>query len=1680
MKKNELKGRLTAAFLALMTAVMFITSTAAGTVYAADSKFTVTSTVTPAGTLKPGDSFTVAFNVTENTGLSCFDANLVYNATSLKLTDIAPGTVQQEFEPSGPAGVDPDDYDGDPTGYADACTEATNIKNKMLGQGRFYSMQKSATGKSIKTGALATATFEVLDTASSGDCTITLDVLECRELDENKNAIPFATGTTTFPTTTVKIQGAKLPFDGTVPAAPTVSEIKSTSMKVSPSTGCEFTYSDTALSDFTSVTWEKTEKTVTDLKPNTKYYVYQRAQETDTHRASNPSVAKEATTAKLSMDDVVSSISIGTKGSLNTELTPVITYKGSYSATDAGTLTYKWSNNETTKNYKITAADVTNKAELYVTVTAANLTGSKDSNKVTAGKDAYAGTVPAKPTVSDITANGFTVTPSTGCEFTYSKTAITDFSTAVWQTTVKVEGLDPNTSYYVYQRVAETASTMASAASPAATAKTAKIDIADVIDTISIGTSASPTTVLTPDITYKTGFDADDAGTLTYKWSNNTTAKTYTVTAADATGKKELYVTVTAANCSGTKASNKLTAGKEAYAGAAPAAPTISNLTSSGFTVTVSDGCEYTYSKTAITDFSNATWKTTTAVTGLTPNTEYFVYQRVKETATTMPSGASLAATAKTTKPAVSDAIASVSIGTNGAPTTVLTPIISYKTGYDAASLGDLTYSWSNGTAASTYTITAADATANKAIYVTISSANLIGTIDSNTVTAGKDTFKGTVTAPVVTAKGTGFVINNIPGYQYAVLTTNSAPAETDWVDFGTENVTKENMTAKQTYYVFSRAKETTTTMASAASTVRTVTVLNNNCDLTAITMSGYSVTPAFDKDILEYTVQLPLNAAAPVLVYSQKADPTAKAFHTQAKNFAADNAATIVVTAQNGVDTKTYKVTFTQQGRSDAPVITTDSTVSLSRKGTVEITGTGKIYYTTDGTAPTAASKEYTAAIDVATLSIPLTTSTLTIKAVAVEDGKAISEVTTKTFNLTDATAKLATLTVNGTSVTGFNPSVLSYTYIIPYHSWKAAPTTVYTIEGTTSDAGATVAAPPAAATTSADSTKNSEDKRNVVVTSAEGESTTYTVNIVVQACTHVNKTTTPVIAADCTTAGTEKVICDDCGKEISTRTLGALGHDYGTGVITQNATCLLPEVRTFNCSRCADSYTVQTAPATGHKFAPQNVPATCTAGGINMDVCSVCYAPTNQVMLSALGHTWGAWTQQGDTTTYIRTCSTCSVTETKIVTDNTHVHQFTVHNIVTPATCDSTGTETLSCSVAGCTESITQEIPMSNIHSLVKTIIPAECEKDGTETEECSVCGRRINFKIIPATGHTWGPYVGDTATCLNGGYATATCTKCPTTTKLQTPAKGHVESGWITETPVTATDSGKQYKECTVCKTRLTEEPIAVVSSISTTSSLSIANSIQKGTALTLSCTATSSTGAPQYQWFKSSINSSVGGTAVGAAGSTCSVDTSTIGTTYYYCMADGKASNVMMVVVADAPAPVTPVPVTPSTTYYPSYVYTGNGLPPLNQVIARYSFISGANSSWQKGTKTGLEFKVDGSIGKFSGIKVDGKTLSSPNDFTASIGSTVIVLQPKYLETLGEGMHTITAQYVDGSATTRFEVYGQAVDVAPEAGVNVRDSVITDNGRNGTIVVIGICAAAMLAVTGFATYTARKKK
>ena len=102
---------------------------------------------------------------------------------------------------------------------------------------------------------------------------------------------------------------------------------------------------------------------------------------------------------------------------------------------------------------------------------------------------------------------------------------------------------------------------------------------------------------------------------------------------------------------------------------------------------------------------------------------------------------------------------------------------------------------------------------------------------------------------------------------------------------------------------------------------------------------------------------------------------------------------------------------------------------------------------------------------------------------------------------------------------------------------------------------------------------------------------------------------------------------------------------------------------------------------------------------------------------------------------------------------------------------------------------------------------------------------------------------------------------------------------------------------------------------------------------------------------------------------------------------------------------------------------------------------YLILEGANSTWRKGSLTGLSFRSSADVAKFDGVTVDGTAIGA-GCYSAELGSTSITLRAEYLETLPAGSHTLVIKAIDGTADTSFTVL--EAETAEPGGSNVVDA------------------------------------
>lgn len=136
-------------------------------------------------------------------------------------------------------------------------------------------------------------------------------------------------------------------------------------------------------------------------------------------------------------------------------------------------------------------------------------------------------------------------------------------------------------------------------------------------------------------------------------------------------------------------------------------------------------------------------------------------------------------------------------------------------------------------------------------------------------------------------------------------------------------------------------------------------------------------------------------------------------------------------------------------------------------------------------------------------------------------------------------------------------------------------------------------------------------------------------------------------------------------------------------------------------------------------------------------------------------------------------------------------------------------------------------------------------------------------------------------------------------------------------------------------------------------------------------------------------------------------------------------------------------------------------------------------TGANGTWQKGTKDGLSFTSNAAFADFQKVSVDGNDLDASN-YTVEDGSTIVTLQPSYLDTLSVGKHTLAIVSDIGTAETEFTVLaaeGEAVDSKADNDGDKESLAKTDDSSMLPIAALSILAVASIAVGALALRRSR---
>ena len=267
-----------------------------------------------------------------------------------------------------------------------------------------------------------------------------------------------------------------------------------------------------------------------------------------------------------------------------------------------------------------------------------------------------------------------------------------------------------------------------------------------------------------------------------------------------------------------------------------------------------------------------------------------------------------------------------------------------------------------------------------------------------------------------------------------------------------------------------------------------------------------------------------------------------------------------------------------------------------------------------------------------------------------------------------------------------------------------------------------------------------------------------------------------TITVEATCEKDGYTYHVCETCGFAEKLFDLSRTGHSEGEWVVDLMPTCETKGQRHVSCANCGKVLTIEAISELGHSYSEEwtvDKEATCTATGVKSHHCERCSAGTDVTVLDIINHAYG-------------------------------------DEIIVEATCEKAGYTYHVCATCGYLEKVRDIEAKGHTESEWITDSAAGCITTGSQHKECTVCGKILDTQIINVTGHNYGETLTVAATCETAGYTYHVCATCKYSEKVEDiEAKGHTESGWITDVAATCGQDGYRHKECLTCGKILEKE-------------------------------------------------------------------------------------------------------------------------------------------------------------------------------------------------------------------------------------------------------------------------------
>ncbi len=306
-----------------------------------------------------------------------------------------------------------------------------------------------------------------------------------------------------------------------------------------------------------------------------------------------------------------------------------------------------------------------------------------------------------------------------------------------------------------------------------------------------------------------------------------------------------------------------------------------------------------------------------------------------------------------------------------------------------------------------------------------------------------------------------------------------------------------------------------------------------------------------------------------------------------------------------------------------------------------------------------------------------------------------------------------------------------------------------------------------------------------------------------------------TLAVPADCVNPAKYFYSCE-CGAHTDDTTLvfenGApSGHTFGEWKESKPATCTTGGKEKRICSVCKGEEERDTSPL-GHDWEADytiDVKPTCTKPGSKSIHCSRCDATKDVTEIEPTGHSFGEWTVSKDSTCVAggqktRKCETCGYTEYEDTDIDPDAHEWEEdYTIDKEPTCTTEGSKSIHCSRCDATKDSTVIPVTDHTYGEWEIVTPSTCTENGVKKHACIHCGFEQTGIIEPA--HEWedSRTVDIAPSCTEQGEDSVHCRNCDERKDIkELSPKGHDWSEWKTLVEPTITSEGKACRACSVC--------------------------------------------------------------------------------------------------------------------------------------------------------------------------------------------------------------------------------------------------------------------------------------